>query len=89
MSVLQTFTHGEAVSKDDGKGAYIMFFGNNKTIARANELIDQWLSLGLKDLRVVNATDEIKELIKPFAQISFVGYYNSYDEAYDAIFSKE
>jgi hypothetical protein len=87
MSVLQTLTRLELMKKDDGTGAYILFFGNNKTEEKANELIDSWISSGVTELRVVNATDEIKELIKSVEQGSLVAYYNSYDQAYDAIFS--
>ncbi|MEJ7938152.1 hypothetical protein WKH77_10205 [Acinetobacter baumannii] len=86
MSALQTLTRLVLMQKDDGKGAYIMFFGNNKTEEKANELIDSWIASGVNELRVVNATDEIKVLIKPFEDGSLVTYHQNYDEAYDAIF---
>ncbi|MDH2636799.1 hypothetical protein QDS01_17970 [Acinetobacter nosocomialis] len=86
MSALQTLSRLILLKKDDGKGAYILFFGNNKTEEKANELIESWLASGVNELRVVNATDEIKGLIKPFENSSLVTYHQNYDEAYDAIF---
>lgn len=79
----------ELFEKEDSTGALILIFGVNKSLNTADELIEKSIKTGVKEVHVVEATEEIKKLYTQFKNVINIVYHNKYDEAYNTIFPND
>ena len=79
-------TRLELYDKDNGIRVGALVISKNKTIEKANELLDLALAHQLRTIYVVNVTDEIKKLCDDHSNVLSFIYANDYDHMLDLIF---
>nr|WP_312323948.1 hypothetical protein [Acinetobacter oleivorans] len=82
----RTDSCAEIFNKEDHSKAMIIFFGNDKSENKTNELVDRWLGMGAPELHVVDATSEIKKQIQQVNLGSEIRFHETYDDAYNTLF---
>lgn len=79
-------SRAEVFEKEDYTDSIILFFGVHKSLETGKDLFDKILKTGVKDLHVVGATKEIKNLLVSQQNDLIIAHYNTYEEAFYSVF---